>query len=656
MFRSITDAKLFDLVDSIISRVNQDDTSYTYSLRRNDVTHIKYETGGFFKKHRDYLSTTSNLIEEFTLLLCVTPDILYKQGVIGGNTTIHLFGASKEFDTTTPGSGIIFRKDLEHEGMVLQRGEKHIITVNLWATRNETSKQVLLVTFPLAQDEGGDGKGESLPAPSLRDVADASTSYVLPVDILTGMLATYVQWANQAAEREGRDMPTVVTYECRDFDFDTFGVVYKVLTRSYVKEEAIYAAKDCLDYFGPFNYSNILVDLSLEAQSKSSSDDYPHTDKKVKQPTNDEDSTDKDFDSNLIICESEARMHAVANAALALGETKYVPFKMLFVEGVLEVELDDCTHAMEIPMQPFVSLFGDYENIFCLRKLIPMLGVQQQVKNVVPHPFHDIHENRNLLKSYPISSNTLPGAKAKVLDIHQFREFLDRKSDNFCEDYARCFDNTRKNAWTDGFSLGLKVGLQGPGDTKSAVLNSAVISRHYDLIDDETYNLIYLPGLASQGKECDDNVSLFHRNEKGEVVFTDKEAERASDFIASSNMEERIKAALQKKRFVLPQETASADNKFCNESIYGNVNILWVCGVVRLDIDSPCQSNPNVAASASQKFDAWPSVEAKKKMNGARAVIQKSIRDVPTGFPWEWDSRLRRIQRFWRGDRTKSSK
>jgi hypothetical protein len=647
VFRSITDAKLFDLVDSIISRVNQDDTSYTYSLRRNDVTHIKYETGGFFKRHRDYLSTTSNLIEEFTLLLCVTPDILYKQGVIGGNTTIHLFGTSKEFDTTTPGCGIIFRKDLEHEGMVLQRGEKHIITVNLWATRKETSKQVLLVTFPLAQDEGDDGKGGSFPAPSLRDVADASTSYVLPVDILTGMLATYVQWANQAAEREGKDMPPVVTYECRDYDFDKFGVVYKVLTRSYVKEEAIYAAKDCLDYFGPFNYSNILVDLSLEAQSKSSSDDYPHTDKKVKQPTNDEHTTDKDFDSNLIICESEARMHAVANAALALGETKYVPFKMLFVEGVLEVELAIETHAMEIPMQPFASLFGDYDNIFCLRKLIPMLGVQQKVKKIEPHSLHDTHENRNLLKSYPISSNTLPGAKTKVLDVHQFREFLDPQSDNYCEDYARRFFDTQKNAWTDGFSLGLKVGLQGPGDTKSGVLNSAVVHYPSDVID-ERYNLLYLPGLASQGKECDDNVSLFHRNEKGEVVFTDKEAERASDFIASSNMEERVKAALQKKRFVLPQETASADKEFCNESIYGSVNILWVCGVVKLDIDSPCQSNPSVAAAPSQKFDAWPSIEAKKKMNGARAVIQKSIRDVP---PLPWEKPLKRIQRFWKSSK-----
>lgn len=181
-------------------------------------------------------------------------------------------------------------------------------------------------------------------------------------------------------------------------------------------------------------------------------------------------------------------------------------------------------------------------------------------------------------------------------------------------------------------------------------------SIHQTSIDDDRYNLIYLPGLASQGKECDDNVSLFHRNEKGEVVFTDKEAERASDFIASSNIEERVKAALQKKHFVLPQETASADKKFCNESIYGNVNILWVCGVVRLDIDSPCQSNPNVAASASRKFDAWPSEEANKKMNGARAVIKKSIREIPTGFPWEWETRPRRIQRFWRGDRTKSSK
>jgi hypothetical protein len=144
-FRSITDAKLFDLVESILAKVNHDDPSYKYTLRRNDITHIKYETGGFFKRHRDYLSTTSNLVEEYTLLVCVTEN---DEGVIGGDTIIHTYGGAKTFDTTTPGRGIIFRKDLEHEGMELTKGEKHIITANLWAVRKEQSKQVLLVTFP----------------------------------------------------------------------------------------------------------------------------------------------------------------------------------------------------------------------------------------------------------------------------------------------------------------------------------------------------------------------------------------------------------------------------------------------------------------------------------------------------------------------------
>ena len=158
VFRPIKDAKLFNLVDNVISGLNEDDDSYRYTLRRNDITHIKYERGGFFKRHRDYLSTTSNLVEEFTLVLCVTPaDQAASDQVSGGDTTIHAFGTSKTFDTTTTGCGILFRKDLEHEGMELKSGEKHIITANIWATRkeDEQSKQVLLVTFPTAEESEG---------------------------------------------------------------------------------------------------------------------------------------------------------------------------------------------------------------------------------------------------------------------------------------------------------------------------------------------------------------------------------------------------------------------------------------------------------------------------------------------------------------------
>ena len=55
--------------------------------------------------------------------------------------------------------------------------------------------------------------------PPVRDAANASTSYVLLMGLLEGMLATHVQWAPQAAKMEGIDPPPVVAYECCDFDF-----------------------------------------------------------------------------------------------------------------------------------------------------------------------------------------------------------------------------------------------------------------------------------------------------------------------------------------------------------------------------------------------------------------------------------------------------
>jgi hypothetical protein len=64
---------------------------------------------------QDFLSVTSNLVEEFTLILCVTPEGL---GASGGETIIYPYASKKgtAYDTTTPGNGLLFRKDLEHAG------------------------------------------------------------------------------------------------------------------------------------------------------------------------------------------------------------------------------------------------------------------------------------------------------------------------------------------------------------------------------------------------------------------------------------------------------------------------------------------------------------------------------------------------------------
>lgn len=374
----------------------------------------------------------------------------------------------------------------------------------------------------------------------------------------------------------------------------TFGVVYKILTRSYVSEDDINASKDCIDFFGPFRRSDILVDLSLERDTGLSSDECANNgcsnraplkcanckavsycskqcqasdwkaghkrdckklvSKKARRANEDGSAASKleDFDSSLIVCESEARMRAVASAALALGETEYVPFKMLFVEGVLEANCEEEISAVEVPMMAAACLLGDHDNIFSLRKIVSMSSKK-------PKTLSEINSDHNVFKNIPASiidskmSNVKAGDEIKLFDFGKVE---------WKEKYQ-----VLRDLGSNGYGLGLKVGLGSSGDIKSAVLNS-VLHEVHDMID-KNFKTIFLPGLEVIKEKNNDGSSLFHRNDKGEVVFSAEEAERASEYIASSNLEERVKAALQKKRFVLPQEMGGVQANFCNESVYG---------------------------------------------------------------------------------------
>ena len=75
-FRAITDdSELWDACERIVAAVSAEDSNYTYALVRNDATHLRYEEGGFFKTHQDFLSLQSNCVDEYTLLLSLnTPD------------------------------------------------------------------------------------------------------------------------------------------------------------------------------------------------------------------------------------------------------------------------------------------------------------------------------------------------------------------------------------------------------------------------------------------------------------------------------------------------------------------------------------------------------------------------------------------------------
>ena len=156
-FRTLQKGDLFDVFDEdIMAAVNDPKqnpiaATKTFTLVRSDISEIKYPVGGFFSKHKDYLSITSNSISEFTMIVGLTgPDS--SPPTVGGETLLHSAGHTlSSTKTTTPGGGLLFRKDIEHEGAKLEAGSKRILTVNLWAidkAPNAGEGGVLLIEFP----------------------------------------------------------------------------------------------------------------------------------------------------------------------------------------------------------------------------------------------------------------------------------------------------------------------------------------------------------------------------------------------------------------------------------------------------------------------------------------------------------------------------
>ena len=139
-------------------------THAALTLLRNDVTHIVYTAGGFFKAHQDFLSLVSNCVEEYTLLICALPP--EAAGVTRGGLTRVTAGGGRVLEsaaTTTAGCALLFRKDMVHEGLPVLAGGKEVVALNLWATRHDCTT-LLRVVFPHAGSSSA--KGSPLERPT----------------------------------------------------------------------------------------------------------------------------------------------------------------------------------------------------------------------------------------------------------------------------------------------------------------------------------------------------------------------------------------------------------------------------------------------------------------------------------------------------------
>jgi len=190
--RYLYDKKLYQLADELIKQ-NFPECPGMQTLRTN-VTHIIYQNGGFFKKHKDFFVPQADKIH-YTLIICVA-------GVCsGGETIVHINEQThiKSKNTVTPGKCLLFRKDMFHEGDVV-KGTKEII---MFDVVEQLRDQTVVVGFE-----------------------DDDRTYSIPVDFIRKNPAKN-ELQRFVSEKCGTKK--LVTYHSQH-SYEEFEIMYKVYT------------------------------------------------------------------------------------------------------------------------------------------------------------------------------------------------------------------------------------------------------------------------------------------------------------------------------------------------------------------------------------------------------------------------------------------
>lgn len=307
-FKTFSEPFLFDKIEQLVKEINKLDDYYSFTLVRNNVTYIEYGKGDFFKEHEDYLSVTSNVIEEFTLLLCMDADCT------GGETILHL---NKLFNHESKSSitkyhGLLFRKDIRHEGKILTSGYKKILTLNLWAVPKSSDKLFIL---------------------KFKDGKQAINNFN-KIQTFDNLLETLIEQYD-SNER-------IIYYEEANFTYDEFQIVQKVLDRSYITLKDYDTYKYVLDYYA-IDCKNIVID---DINNLSALNDYKQT-----------------LDDPIIIFPNEDT-HQYILELVKKEKLPLIPFQLVLVEGNIAYggEMTG-TPTYSFKMTPVYMSMSEYNNI-----------------------------------------------------------------------------------------------------------------------------------------------------------------------------------------------------------------------------------------------------------------------------------------------------
>lgn len=319
-FRNLTDKALFDLCNKILDDINEKNSKnkFRFLLFENDIMHIKYSEGEYFKVHEDYLSLNSNIIEEYSMIICINADC------DGGETILHLNDYFKypSKASVTPGSCLLFRKDIPHEGSILKSGHKEIITLNLWKIMDE-SQRIVVVKFN-----------------------DSNKTFVIPENKIIGrskdnLLKTFL--------KSNADSNQKILFYDANCSPEDFLIIDKIYNGYAISCDELYEHRELIDHY-QFNYQNLLVknfseDLKKKAEPNGLVPCYSSR-------------------KNDVILFNDEGTHIEFIEQIKLNNLSYVPFKILLGEGTLTYGGGmEGTPPKNIKMMPLLVTFSERNNV-----------------------------------------------------------------------------------------------------------------------------------------------------------------------------------------------------------------------------------------------------------------------------------------------------
>jgi hypothetical protein len=216
---------------------------------------------------------------------------------------------------------------------------------------------------------------------------------------------------------------------------------------------------------------------------------------------------------------------------------------------------------IDVPMTPAAVFVGDNNNVFALWCL-------DQNRNSVHFTLRGAHTCRPFFHCAPEShiERILNLELGTEVNLFGEDESFDSGEPSFELAYSsknggpETIKVDSEEFLSGGLGLGLNVRVRD-SDLKSGLMKY-MFNKH------DRANVTPLDLRAGLSKEPGETLttnSLFHLDGDGKACFTEDQAERASDYIAEMNLDERVRACLQKKKFELPQVSERVSIVYCND-------------------------------------------------------------------------------------------